>query len=186
MSLRMPKHIFTVEEYDQMVATGILTEDDRVELIEGEIIEMAAIGKRHASCVDLLAETLTEQSNRRFIVRVQNPVQINDLSEPEPDIALLVRREDFYRRQTPRPEDVLLVIEVADSSLEHDRRTKLPAYAHAAIPEFWLVNLVEERIEIYTAPVDGKYTQVAHITSGERLASVTIPNLTLDAETLLA
>jgi len=84
----MPKRAFTVEEYDQMVATGILTEDDRVELIEGEIIEMAAVGKRRASCVNLLAESLTEQSNRRFIVSAQNPIQISDLSEPEPDIAL--------------------------------------------------------------------------------------------------
>ena len=186
MSLRMPKRAFTVEEYDQMVATGILTEDDRLELIEGEIIEMAAVGKRRASCVNLLAESLTEQSNRRFIVSAQNPIQISDLSEPEPDIALLIRREDFYRRQTPRAEDVLLVVEVSDSSLEHDRRTKLPAYALAGIPEFWLVNLVEERIEIYTQPAEGKYTQVVHITSGDKLISATIPDLALDADALLA
>lgn len=179
-------YTLSVAQYDRMIEAGILPENEHIELIEGEIIEMAALGRRHASRVNLLAESLTEQSRRRYIVSVQNPIQLDDLSEPEPDIALLTRRDDFYRHQLPHPADVLLVIEVADSSLEYDRRTKLPLYARAAIREFWLVNLIEERIEIYTEPSNGAYTKVAYIKRGEALISVTIPDITLDADALLA
>ncbi len=179
-------YTLSVAQYDRMIEAGILPENEHIELIEGEIIEMAALGRRHASRVNLLAESLTEQSRRRYIVSVQNPIQLDDLSEPEPDIALLTRRDDFYRHQLPHPADVLLVIEVADSSLEYDRRTKLPLYARAAIREFWLVNLIEERIEIYTEPANGAYTKVAYIKRGEQLISVTIPDITLDADALLA
>ncbi len=179
-------YTLSVAQYDRMIEAGILPENEHVELIEGEIIEMAALGRRHASRVNLLAESLTEQSKRRYIVSVQNPIQLDDLSEPEPDIALLTRRDDFYRHQLPRPADVLLVIEVADSSLEYDRRTKLPLYARAGIREFWLINLIEERIEIYTEPANGAYTKVVYIKRGETLISVTLPDITLDADALLA
>lgn len=186
MSRQIAKRGFTVEEYNRMPAAGILSEDERVELLEGEIIEMAAVGKRHASCVNLLVYSLTEQSQRRFIVSAQNPIELSDISEPEPDVALLVWRHDFYRHQAPRPADVLLVIEVADSSLEYDRRVKLPLYALAGIPEFWLVNLVAERIEVYTQPAGGQYTKVAHVAPGEKLTSTNVPDLTLEAAALLA
>lgn len=186
MSSQLARRLFTVDDYERMCETGILREDDKVELIGGEITQMAAVGRRHASCVNLLNDFLTELRKRRFIVSVQNPIRLHDFSEPEPDIALLIRSEDFYRHRVPSAADVLLVIEVSDSSLEYDRRTKLPDYARSGIKEFWIVNLVEERIEIYTEPVGNKYEKVTYVEQGEALASVTIPDLTLDSAALLA
>lgn len=186
MSYQLARRLFTVDDFERMCETGILREDDRVELIEGEITQMAALGKRHASCVDVLNDSLTEQSRRRYIVRVQSSIRLHDLSSPQPDIALLVRRKDFYRHQLPSAADVLLVIEVSDSSLEYDRRKKLPDYARAGMPEFWIVNLIEDRIEIYTQPTGGTYERVAYVEPGEALSSVTIPDLTLDSAALLA
>ena len=179
-------YTLSVAQYDRMIEAGILPENEHIELIEGDITEMAAVGKRHASRVKYLNRNLNRLVGDKAIVSVQDPIQLDDLSEPEPDIALLTRRDDFYRHQLPRPADVLLIIEVADSSLEYDRRTKLPLYARAGIREFWLVNLIEERIEIYTEPANGAYTKVAYIKRGEALISVTMPDITLDAEALLA
>lgn len=186
MSSQLARRLFTVDDYERMCETGILREDDKVELIGGEITQMAAVGRRHASCVDVANDLLTEQRKRRYIVRVQSPIYLHDFSAPEPDIALLIWRKDFYRHQAPKAADVLLVIEVSDSSLEYDRRTKLPDYARSGIKEFWIVNLVEERIEIYTQPVGNRYEKVVYVEQGEALASVTIPDLTLDADALLA
>lgn len=179
-------YTLSVAQFERMIEAGILPENEHIELIEGDITEMAAVGKRHASRVKYLNRNLNRLVGDKAIVSVQDPIQLDDLSEPEPDIALLTRRDDFYRHQLPCPADVLLVIEVADSSLEYDRRTKLPLYARAGIREFWLVNLIEERIEIYTEPANGTYTKVAYIRRGEALISVTMPDITLDAEALLA
>lgn len=186
MSAQIARHLFTADDYERMCETGILRENDRVELVGGEITQMAAVGRRHASSVNALNDSLTEQARRRYIVSVQNPIRLHDFSEPEPDIALLVRRADFYRHRVPGVADVLLVIEVSDSSLEYDRRTKLPDYARSGIEEFWIVNLVNERIEIYTQPAGDRYAKVSYVERGEPLASVTIPDLILDADALLA
>ena len=184
MSHQMARRWFTVNEYYRMAETGILTEDDRVELIEGEVITMSPIGSRHAACVGRLTELLSQVKNRA-IVWVQNPIRINNYSEPEPDIALLKRRDDFYAAGHPTPGDVYLVIEVAETSVEYDRDTKIPLYAAAGIPESLLVNLPKDAIECYTQPVNGKYQSVKIVKRGESFTSQVVPGLTLSAEAIL-
>jgi Uma2 family endonuclease len=168
-----------------MAAAGVFSEDDRVELIEGEIVEMNPIGSRHAACVGRLTESLGRLAGQQAIVWVQNPVQISDFSEPLPDVALLKRRSDFYSQANPQPQDVLLIIEVADSSVEYDRDIKIPLYAEAAIPEVRLVNLPKETIKIYARPVGDAYREIQIIKRGESLASKSVADLTIDAEAIL-
>jgi Uma2 family endonuclease len=185
MSVQIAKRWFTVAEYDRMGETGILTEDDRVELVEGEIIEMSPIGRHHAACVDALSELFREQLQRRVIVRVQNPIQLGSFSEPQPDVALLKRRDDFYRRAHPTPDDVLLVVEVADSTIEYDRQIKVPLYARAGIAEVWLVNLVDEQIETYAQPVNDAYQSRREAGRGETISSPTAFDVTLSVDDIL-
>ena len=120
-----------------------------------------------------------------MIVWVQNPVQVSDISEPLPDVALLKLHDDFYAQANPQPTDVLLIIEVADSSVEYDREIKMPLYALAEIPEVWLVNLPEETIEIYTQPLNGSYREISIVKRGESLASKSVSSLTIPASKIL-
>ncbi len=150
METEVIKRRFTVEEYHRMAESGILTEDDKVELIHGEIIAMSPIGIRHMSCVNRLNMLLTSLFTGEAIVSVQNPVKINHDSEPEPDLVLLRHENDFYARRAPTVEDVLLIIEVADSTLRYDQKVKLPLYAQAGVREVWIVNLEKEQVEVYT------------------------------------
>jgi len=184
MALEIAKHVFTVTDFERMAETGILSENDRVELIEGEIIEMSPIGKSHAACVDRFTRLLSRLDNK-VILRVQGPIQLDDYSEPQPDLTLLRHRDDFYAGSLPRPADVLLVIEVADSTLDYDRFMKLPAYARAGIPEAWLANLPADRIEMYAEPVDGAYTVIKHATRGEVIQSSSIEQLRLNVDDIL-
>jgi Uma2 family endonuclease len=185
MSVQIVRRHFNVTEYYRMVAAGVLSEGDRVELIEGEIVEMNPIGSRHAACVGRLTEFLGRRVSNEAIVWVQNPVQVNDYSEPLPDVALLKRRDDFYAQANPQPTDVLLIIEVADSSVEYDRDIKIPLYAGAGISEVWLVNLPKETIEIYTQPVGATYREIRIVKRGESLAAKSIPSLIIDADVVL-
>lgn len=185
MSVQIAKHWFTVAEYDRMGETGILTEDDRVELVEGEIIEMSPIGERHAARVDALAELFHEQLQRRAIVRVQNPIQLGSFSEPQPDVVLLKRRDDFYRRAHPTADDVLLVVEVSDTTIEYDRQIKVPLYARAGIAEVWIVNLVDEQIEIYARPANDAYQSKREARRGETINSPGAFNVTLAVDDIL-
>jgi Uma2 family endonuclease len=185
MSVQIVRRHFNITEYYRMTAAGVLSEDDRVELIEGEIVEMNPIGSRHAACVGRLTELLGRMVSDQAIVWVQNPVQVNDYSEPLPDIALLKRRDDFYAQANPQPSDVMLIVEVADSSVEYDRDIKIPLYVGAAIPEVWLVNLTKDTIEIYTQPVGDAYREIRIVKRGESIVSKSIPNLILDADVVL-
>lgn len=185
MSVQIARRHFNVAEYYKMATAGVFTEDDRVELIEGEIIEMNPIGSRHAACVGRLTKLLERLAGDGAIVWVQNPVQVNDYSEPLPDVALLKPRDDFYAQANPRPADVLLIIEVADSSVEYDRYIKMPLYAQAGIPEVWLVNLPKETIEINTLPLNDTYQETRTIKRGESLTAQSIPNLTINADAVL-
>ncbi|HEX8599483.1 MAG TPA: Uma2 family endonuclease [Chloroflexia bacterium] len=157
MAVEISRRHFTVEEYDKMGEAGILAEDDRVELIDGEIIEMSPIGSHHAACVTRLNMLLTRLADHNLIVTVQNPIRLNDDSEPQPDLALLKFRTDFYSDQLPTPSDILLVVEVADSSIEYDRMFKVPRYARDGIPEVWLVDLSRDTIEGYSRPLTAGY-----------------------------
>lgn len=186
MSTLIAKRCFNVEEYYRMAQAGILSEDDRVELIEGEIVEMSPIGSRHAACIDRIVNFLLNRyAGRTAIVRVQSPIRLDDFSEPQPDISLLRPREDFYAGEHPTPTDVLLLIEVADTSLEYDRVVKTLLYARANIPEVWLINLKEDEVDVYMQPVGDSYQTIQRFKAGESFASRVLPDLTLNVDELL-
>ena len=182
MSAQFEKRFFSVSEYALMVAAGVLSEDDRVELIEGEVIKMSPIGSRHAACVRRLDTLLNRQLGEAAIVSAQCPIRLNDFSEPQPDIALLLPRPDFYEHQHPMPEDVMLVIEVAETSVEYDRNIKMPLYARAGVTEAWLINLSKHIIEVFTQPLNGKYKKSLKLKRGESLISQTIPDLSFTVD----
>jgi Uma2 family endonuclease len=177
---------FTVDEYHRLPQTGILREDDRVELIEGEIVEMSPIGARHAGTVKRLLDRLIPlQVARKAVLGVQDPIRLGKHSEPQPDIVLLCPRADFYTSAHPGPQDVLLVVEVAETSADYDRQLKLPVYARAGIPEVWLVDLAQEHVELYRAPSPDGYREVRVLPRGERVAPAAFPDLELPTEDLL-
>ncbi len=185
MSVQVAKHWFTVAEYERMGVAGIFSEAARVELIEGEIIEMSRIGKRHAACVGRLTQRLGLLLQQEAIIWVQNPLQLNDYSQPQPDVALLKPRADFYEQSLPTPADVLLVIEVADTTLEYDRQIKLPLYARALIPEVWIVNLNDERSETHAQPTGDAYHTTNHAQRGAQLQAHTIPGLRVNVANVI-
>lgn len=185
MSVPLKRHYFTAAEYYRMADVGILKPDDHFELIEGEIIEMSPIGKHHASCVDRVNRLLGRLASRAAIVRVQNPVRLSDFSEPQPGVTLLRPREDFYAAGHPGPNDVLLAVEVADTSAAYDRGAKVPLYARSGIPEVWLVDLTEDRIEIYARPSAGVYQDVRHVSRGESVSSNAVAGLSFAVEEIL-
>jgi hypothetical protein len=179
MSVPVTKRRFTVEEYHRMAEAGILREDDRVELLDGEIIQMTPVGPRHAGCVIELTRVLSRLMGDAAVVSVQNPVVLGEHQEPQPDVALLRPRADSYRGRHPGPEDVLLVIEVAETSVEYDRERKLPLYARAGIPEAWLVDLPADAIEVHRRPVPHGYGEVRTLRRGETLTAVNFPTLAI-------
>ena len=157
MEIILEQRLITVEEYHKMAEAGILKPDDRVELLNGKIIKMSPIGSKHAACVDKSDEFLRKILSGIALVRAQNPVIMNDFSEPEPDIAIVKRKENYYADKHPTVGEVILVIEVADSSLEIDRQSKLPIYATGQIPEYWIINVEKREIEVYRSPFKGQY-----------------------------
>lgn len=161
-----------------MGEAGILREDERVELIEGEILEMAAAGSRHAAGVKRL-NRLFSRLGDRAVVSVQDPLQLSETSVPEPDLVLLRPRPDFYASGHPTPGDVFLVVEVSDTSLAYDRDVKLPLYAEAGVPEVWLVDLVERTVWVCRNPGGRRYQDVRPVGRDERLAPLAFPDLTL-------
>lgn len=168
-----------------MIEAGILQENDRVELIDGEILHMSPIGSRHAACVNRLNTLLTRHMGDTAIISVQNPVRLNDYSEPEPDIAVLKPRDDFYIAAHPGVEDIVLVIEVAETSLEYDREVKLPRYAQAGIPEVWLLDLQHHLVAVYTQPTNAMYQSIQIVRGEEVVRSSVLPALVLTATTLV-
>ena len=160
MGMPLAHRRFTVDEYHRMAEVGILRQDDRVELLDGEIVQMSPIGSRHAAVVTRLQRLLERLASDRAIVRVQQPIRLDSYSEPEPDVAVVELRDDFYAAAHPTPAEILLIIEVADTSARYDRSRKLPSYARAAIPEVWLVDLGLDRVETHQEPrADGYATQ---------------------------
>ena len=185
MALPLERKQFTTTEYHRMVEAGVLHEDDRLELLDGEILKMAAIGPRHSMCVDTLAAFLITKLKKTAIVKNQNPVRLNDFSEPEPDLAVVRPRADRYAGGHPTPYDILILIEVADTTAENDRNAKIPAYARAGISEAWLVDLNNDRIEIYTQPDQGFYREIRIVSREQRVVSQNFPNLRLKADDIL-
>jgi Uma2 family endonuclease len=183
MATPIPRRKFTVEQYYQMAATGILAPDERVELLEGEIIEMSPIGPRHANCVDRIAELVREKLGRTIYLRAQNPVRLSNYTEPEPDITL-AKRADYSARH-PLSDDIFLTIEVSDTTLEKDRTMKQKIYANASIPEFWIVNLPEDVVEVYRQPAGDLYQEKILISRENSISPQLLPNLVLSGEELL-
>ena len=183
--LAAKKRGFSADEYQLLGREGILTEDDRVELIDGEIVLMSPIGSRHAACVDMLAEQLFSRVNGQAIVRVQSSVRLGDDSEPQPDLALLRPKDDFYAAAHPTSEDILLLIEVADSSLEDDRKKATNSYVRHLIPEVWIANLSDDCVERYRNPAKGGYDDVREFRRGEAISPELLPDVELKVDSIL-
>jgi Uma2 family endonuclease len=176
---------FTVEEYYAMVYAGILHPDERVELIEGGVVPMPPIGSRHNGVVAWLTRTLTRAVADDAIVLVQGAVRVNPYSEPQPDLAILRARPDYYRGSLPGPGDVLFLIEVAETSILHDRNEKIPLYALAGIPEVWLVNLEAAVIEVFRAPEGTSYREQTVHPHGEVVRAAALPAIEVRVEDVL-
>ncbi len=176
---------FTLEDYYRMQEAGILTEDDRVELIEGEIVQMAPIGSRHAAGVKNLANRLGPLVQGRALIAVQDPVRLGPGSEPQPDFALLRLREDSYASAHPAPADILLLVEVADASLGYDRDVKVPLYAQAKVPEVWLMDLESDSIAVHREPSSEGYRSVQILRRGQRLSLQAFPDVSIAVDDLL-
>ena len=186
MAVDLKRRRFNVDEYEQMGRAGILGEDDRVELLDGEIVEMTPIGRRHASCVARLTQQFAALALKRTaVIWVQNPVRLGKHSEPQPDFVLLRPRPDLYASTDPTPADVLLLVEVADTSIESDRRVKVPLYARGGIPEVWLVDLNQDTVTAYRDPRRGGYRTAHVVRRGDELAPSAFPDRAIPIVDLL-
>ena len=175
---------FTADEFERMVAIGLFREEERVELIGGEIVEMEPIGHRHAACVAQLNKRLVIGVADRALVWVQGPARLAVDSVPEPDLALL--RPHSYRSVSPRPVDVLLVVEVAESSLRYDRTIKLRLYARAGVQEYWVVSVDGEWIEVYRSPEGDGYRERSRAGRGETVAPAAFAGVSVDVDEVFA
>jgi Uma2 family endonuclease len=187
MTVVLKTHRFTVDEYHRMGEAGIFSEDDRVELLAGEIVEMSPIGPLHAGTVGRLTALFSSRLGTEVLVWVQNPLLLRtEDSEPQPDVALLRPRPDFYTRSHPEAQDVYLVIEVADTSVLADREVKFPIYARARVAEAWLLDSVAtQRLEVHRHPTPDGYQDVHSLQRGESVAPQAFPHLVLTVDALL-
>lgn len=175
----LPRYQITVDDFHKMGRAEIFGEDDRIELIEGELIEMSPIGSLHAGTVTQLSQLLSAAVANRAIVYVQNPILLGQYSEPEPDICLLRPRADFYKHSLPGPEDVLLVIEVSDTTVRYDREVKIPLYARHGIPEAWLIDLEKRQLEVYLNPGSDGYRQILLPENRDLISPVLLSEITI-------
>jgi len=172
-----PRRRFTIYEYHQMADAGILGEREPVELLDGDIVRMSPIGLRHMAIVDRLNMLLARRLGRRVIVRVQGPIVLDDHSEPQPDVTLLAPRSNFYDHAHPRPPDVLLVIEVMQTSRSYDRTLKLPLYARKHVSEVWLVDLKADVVDVHRRPTASGYRDHQRLVRGKRIAPLAFPRV---------
>lgn len=179
-------HRFTVNDCYRMTEAGIFSEDERIELINGELFDMAPIGSFHAGMVTRLSRLLIRMVAERAVVAVQNPIYLSEHSSPEPDIALLKPRADDYMRSLPTAQDVLLVIEVADSSQHYDRHTKLPLYAKHRIPEVWLIDVKARQFDIYQQPDEEYYRLHLRPKAQTHIHPLLVDSVSLDWQGLFA
>ena len=186
MEAQVLKRLFSVDEFHQMAEAGVFGEDDRLELLDGEIVRMTPIGSRHAACVKRLNAWFAQRVRAGVIVGVQDPVVLSEGTEFYPDVALLQQRPDFYSQSHPRPSDVLLVVEVADTTGDYDRRVKVPRYARAGVPEVWVVDLRAHAIEVYRQPAGDAYRDVRRAGPGESLALPGVSDQRLAVDDVLA
>ncbi|TAE58307.1 MAG: Uma2 family endonuclease [Nostocales cyanobacterium] len=186
MVLQLLRHQFTVNQFHKMAESGILSENDRVELIRGEMIDMSPIGTRHSGCVLFLTNSLPLLLGKLALVSVRNPVELDEISEPQPDIALLKPRPDFYSNSHPQPEDIFLLIEVADTTVKYDREVKIPLYAEANISEVWLIDVNQELIEVYRHPIQGIYQDIQTLEKNQSLSILAFPDVNINVSEIFS
>lgn len=183
--LGVQRHRLTVEQYHRMAETGVLARDARVELIEGVIVDMAPIGSRHAAAVNRLTRVLTTAVGAHAVVSVQNPIRLGNGSEPQPDLALLRPREDFYADSPPTAADTLLVIEVSQATAAYDRQVKVPLYAQHGVPEVWIVDLDFSLVRFYRTPQADRYADITATETPGPTSVLMLPGVTIDLSGLL-
>lgn len=176
----LPRRLFTRSEYYALAWVGILSPDERLELVEGQIFHKSPYSPRHATCVRRLASAFLRPADGKYTVGVVSPLVLDDLSETRPDLTLLLERGDFYSRSHPTPRDVRLLIEVADTTIELDRTLKIPLYAKNGIPEVWLVDLTRNTLEAHREPSGSAYQDVRQLRAGDRVSPQAFPELELD------
>jgi len=185
MAVAVERYRFTVDQYHQMAEVGIFSSECRVELIDGEIFEMAPVGPWHSGVVNRLTHRFVIALGDRGVVHVQNPVGLDPRSEPQPDVMLLRARADFYGTAHPGPQHALLLVEVADTSLAHDRGRKLPLYARAGVAEVWIVNRDADAVEVYRSPSREAYREQDRRRRGEEIAPAAFPDIRLSVGDIL-
>ena len=179
------KKLFTVDEYYEMARVGILTESDRVELIEGEIVELFPNLSRHQAAIDELSRLFVKAVDNRARVRIHGPLRLSDTTEPQPDIQLLKPRDDFYVSAHPTQLDALLVVEVADISLAYDRSYKSTVYSMRGVPELWILDVNTPRLFVMREPAELGYRVVIELRAGDVISPLALPDLPLDVSDLL-
>ena len=185
MRIEAPRKRFTVDDYYRMAEVGILKNTDRVELIEGEIVEMSPIGDRHAMSVNRANMIFARRLGDRVVVSVQNAAHMDRYNEPQPDVVLIRPREDFYGTGHPDPEDVVLLIEVSETTLRFDRTVKLPIYARNGIREVWILDLKADAIHVYREPKGQTYTSLSTRKRGESVSPQAFPDFIVQVDDLL-
>jgi Uma2 family endonuclease len=178
-------HQFTTQQFHLMHEAGVFSEGDRLELINGEIKKMSPIGRKHATCVTRLNTLFVTRLLHKAIVWSQNPIRLDDNSEPQPDIAILKPRDDFYEEGLPTPSDILLIIEVADSTIAYDREVKAPLYAAAGIPEMWLFDVNKKAIEGYSQPSASGYKRRQRYEQNDTLSMISFPDVSFNWSELI-
>ena len=185
MRAEVTRKLFTTDEYYRMAEVGILTPGERVELIEGEIVRMSPIGLRHAACVNRTADLFMLNFRRKATVTVQNPAHLNQYNEPQPDILLLKHRDDYYASKHPSPEDILLLVEVSDTTLGFDLKVKIPLYAAMGVPEVWVADLRKNVIRVFRNPEAGQYRIVLTFNAGDSLSVLAFPDVVFNTRDLI-
>lgn len=185
MAVEMCRRRFSVDDYHRMVGAGILCESERVELIRGEVVPMTPIGPRHNGCVNRASAAFASAVAKKAIVQTQGSVRLSFFDEPEPDLVLLRPKADFYISAHPHPADILLIVEIADSTLAYDSRIKARLYAESGVPEYWLADVAAGIVARYTDPVDGGYRDVHTFRRGAMIAPALLPDVRIAVEDLV-
>jgi Uma2 family endonuclease len=185
MEAEVSKRLFTVHDYHRMVDAGILSEDDRVELIHGEILAMSPIGPRHSAAVLRATQAMVRIVGDRAIVGVQGPIRLDEYDEPQPDVYLLRPKEDYYASGHAGPKDIFLIIEMADSSLEYDQTLKARLYAEMAVAEYWIADLRNDRLLAYSDLRDNRYASYRELHRGEIITPALLPDCRVTVDALL-
>ncbi len=184
MTVQLLTHKFTTQQYHLIHEAGVFAEGDRLELINGEITKMSPTGRKHAACINRLVRSFTKKLGAQIVLSVQNSIRMDDNSQPQPDLAILKLRNDFYEEGLPKPSDILLIIEVADSTIAYDRDIKMPLYAAAGIPEMWLFDVNQKVIEAYSLPSSSRYKQMRRYEANDTLAMIAFPDVIFNWEEL--